>query len=232
MGILRRMKTALKSKTNSAIDRASDPAKELDRAIAELEETHRAAMKELLSFKTTAKRMDQDLAKLDEEVSLWEQRARVAVKKGSDELAKKCLREKKRVELERAAIQRDREEAQTYAAELNKSRKQAETKLQMLKMRKGTLATQIASARSGGSSTFGKEAELFDKLDKAEERIDEGVVAAEVDVAMASEEADAAERAADIEQASAESETDDALAELKAKMEANKAGKRPESREK
>ena len=232
MGILSRMKTALKSKANSSIDRASNPAKELDRAIAELEETHREAMKELLSYKTTAKRMAQDVARYDEERALWDQRARAAVKKGDDELAKKCLREKSRCDTERAAIQRDSDEAAGYAAELNNSRKQAETRLKMLKMRKGTMASQIASARSGGSSTFGNEAELFDKLDKAEERIDEGVVAAEVDVAMASEEADAAERAADIEQASAESETDDALAELKAKMEASKAGKRPESREK
>jgi phage shock protein A len=226
MGILSRMKTALKSKANSTIDRSGDPAKELDRAIAELDATHREAMKELLSFKTTAKRMDQDLARLDEEASTWEQRARVAVKKGNDELAKKCLVEKKRREVQRAEIQRDRDEAEGYAAELNKSRKQAETKLQMLKMRKGTMATQIASARSGGSSVFGKEAELFEKLDKAGERIDEGVIAAEVDAAMAGEELETAERVADLEESSAEAQTDDALAELKARMAAGKrAGK-------
>jgi phage shock protein A len=225
MGILSRMKTALKSKTNSTIDRSGDPAKQLDRAIRELEETHRAAMKELLAYKTTAKRMEQDLARHDEDISRWEQRAKAAVVKGNDELAKTCLREKKRSELERASIQRDRDEAQRYATELNKSRKQAETKLQMLKLRKGTLATQIASARSGGSSVFGKEAELFDKLDRAEERIDEGVLAAEAEVELGRAEIEDAERVAELEKSSAETETDDALAALKAKMAASRKSK-------
>ena len=224
MGILSRMKTALKSKANSSIDRASNPAKELDRAIAELEETHREAMKELLSYKTTAKRMAQDVARYDEERALWDQRARAAVKKGDDELAKKCLREKSRCDTERAAIQRDSDEAAGYAAELNNSRKQAETRLKMLKMRKGTMASQIASARSGGSSTFGNESELFDRLDKAGERIDEGTVAAEVEAAMAGDELDAGTRMSDLEQSSVDSQSDDALAELKARMGATKRG--------
>ena len=229
MGILSRMRTALKSKGNAAIDRASDPKKELDRAITELEETHQAAMKELLGFKATAKRMEQDVTRLDGEISTWEQRARVAVKKGNDELAKKCLRERKRCEDERASIQRDQQEAQTYAAELNKSRKQAEVRLRMLKTRRGTLATQIASARAGRNTVFGNEAELFEKLDQAEERIDEGVYASEVDSALSQgdlgDDLDQPAGPADLAQAAGDPQADDALAELKAKMGAGRAEK-------
>lgn len=233
MGMFSRMKTAFRSKGNAAVDKASDPGKELDRAIRELEETHQAAMKELLDYKTSAKRMEQDLSRLADEIALWDQRARAAVKKGEDELAKKCLREKKRREDERASIERDQKEAQAYAAELNKSRKQAEARLKMLKMRKGTLATQIASARSGQSTVLAGEDELFERLGKAEERIDEGAVAAEIDATMATDDLDAktagddagaVEGAAELGASSGEAQTDAALADLKAKMKSKDRG--------
>lgn len=228
MRLLSRLKTALRSNANSAADRSSDPAKDLDRAIRELEETHQAAMKELLDYKSTAKRMDQDLARLGDEVELWDKRARAAVKKGQDDLAKKCLREKKQREGERASIERDKNEAEGYAAELDKSRKQAETRLKMLKMRKGTMAAQIASARSGQSSVFGGENELFEQMDKAEERIDEGAAAAEVSRTMASEELDAAEASASLDESSSLAQTDTALAELKAKVSSTGGGSQRE----
>src|SRR5215813_14220710 len=189
MGIFSRIKGGLSSKANSAIDKAIDPAKELDMAILELEEGRKKALAELVSYKTTAKQLDADVEKHRSKAAEWERRAMLAVKAGDDEAAKLALREKKTAETEAAKIERDKHEAASYAIQLNKSRKEFETKLQMLKMRKGTLATQLAAARSAGGDAFGHDTSVWDRFAAAEDRIDTEAIASEVDAAMRGEDA-------------------------------------------
>jgi phage shock protein A len=154
----------------------------------------------------------------------------IAIKAGDDEAAKAALREKRTAEAEAARIDRDKHEAASYAIQLNKSRKEFETKLQMLKMRKGTLATQIAAARSAGGDAFGHDSSVWDRFKLAEERIDAEAIATEVDAAMRGEEA-AEASAFDAKLASVAgsagllAEPDDALSKLKDKMAEQKAAK-------
>jgi phage shock protein A len=231
MGIFSRIKTGISSKANAAIDRAVDPAKELDMAILELEDGRKKALTELVSYKATAKQLDADLEKHRAKAAAWEKRAMLAVKVGDDEAAKTALREKRAVEAEAVKIERDKHEAASYAIQLNKSRKEFETKLQMLKMRKGTLATQIAAARSAGGDAFGNDPSVWDRFKAAEDRIDSEAIATEVDAAMRGEEAEARELEAKIASAGAAAgllgapEADDALAKLKDKMAEQKAAK-------
>lgn len=232
MGIFGKIKSTISSKANSALDKAIDPAKELDMAIMELEEGKKKALAELVSYKATAKNMDNDLEKYKAKAAEWERRAMVAVKAGDDESAKTALREKKAAEAEYVKILRDKNEATGYAVQLNKSRKEFETKLQLLKMRKGTLATQIAANRSPGGDAFGNDTSVWDKFKSAEDRIDAEVIESEVDAAMRGEDAAGAELEAKILAASKKDEQlalptgpDDALAILKAKMAADKATK-------
>lgn len=219
MGIFSRMKRAIKSKANSAIDKAIDPEKEIDMIILDLEEQRKAAYKELLSYKTTAKQMQQDMDELEAKAAKWEKRAMTAVKAGDDEMARKCLKEQKQASDERDRIRRDRDEAAGYAMELNASRKKVEHRLKILKLKKGTLATQIATARSKSGSTFGETNELFEKFEAAEEAIDDEVIAAEVQAAMDGE----AQETADLEAELLKVEdggggTDGELERLKQKM--------------
>ena len=186
MGLFKRMKDGIGSKANAALDKAIDPEKELDMAILELEDGREKAMQELVSYKATAKGMDQQIEQYRDKAASWEKRAMAAVKNGDDELAKEGLREQQRCKAEIAKITRDRDEAQSYAIQLNKSRKEFETKLQLLKMRKGTLAMQIASARSG-EGLLGTDSALFDKFQRAEDRIEEDSIAAEVNSALEGE---------------------------------------------
>ncbi|HEU5055387.1 MAG TPA: PspA/IM30 family protein [Kofleriaceae bacterium] len=228
MGIFGRMKRAVKSKANAAIDKAIDPAKEIDMAILELEEQQKQAVKDLIAYKASAKAMEKDMAALEEKVKLWEQRAMAAVKRGDDELAKQCLRERKQAQLDHAKVKADRDEAAGYAIELNRSRKRVETQLQVLKLKKGTMATQIAAARSGTGNAFGFSNEVFDRMDRAEEKIDSEAIQAEVDAAMEGEESgsslEAKLLAAGVEPVGGGS-ADDELARLKARMDADREKK-------
>lgn len=224
MGIFSRMKRAVKSKANAAVEKAIDPEKELEMAIFELEEQKKAALKELLSYKTTAKQMEQDMEKQKARAEDFENKAMIAIKAGDDDLAKKCLAAKKQAQVELHKIKADRDEAASYAIELNRSRKKVESRLKILKLKKGTMATQIAAARSGNGNAFGHDNSVFDKLAAAEERIDDEAIAAEVQAAMDGEELmSQAELDARLLKAAQNDDgtitgADDPLAQLKAKM--------------
>ena len=228
MGIFSKIKGGISSKANAAIDKAIDPRKELEMAILELEEGRKKAMAELLSYKTTAKQLDQDLEKYRAKAAEWEKRAMAALRAGDEGLAREALKEKKAAETEAAKIERDKHEAASYAIQLNKSRKEFETKLQVLKLRKGTLATQIAAARSAGGDAFGNDSSVWDKFQRAEERIDAEAIESEVDAAMRGEEADAKlfdAKLAALPGAEAPDGPEDALSKLKAKMLEDKEAK-------
>ena len=179
MGIFKKVKNAVSSSANDALDSIIDPAKELDMKIEALDTQRGLALKELLSYKTSAKQMENSAEEQKLAAQSWEKKAMIAVKSGDDELAKGCLTRKKECLAQFQSIRRDQLEAAGYAAELNESRKGLETKLKILKMRKGTLATQIAAARSGEGNVLGQSNELFDKLDEAERKIDDELFAQE-----------------------------------------------------
>ncbi len=231
MGIFSKIKQGISSKANAALDKAIDPEKELEMAILELEDGRKKALAELVAYKTTAKQMDQDLEKYKAKATEWEKRAMMAVRAGDDDAARTALKEKKAAEAEYAKIERDKHEAASYAIQLNKSRKEFETKLQMLKLRKGTLATQIAAARSAGGDAFGNDSSVWDRFKAAEDRIDQEAIETEVDAALRGEEIEAAALDAKILAAGnkpdqlALPDANDPLAQLKAKMAEQKAAK-------
>jgi phage shock protein A len=238
MGIFGRIKSGISSKANAALDKAIDPEKELDMAILELEEGRKKALQELITYRATAKNLDNDIEKYKAKATEWERRAMVAVKAGDDDAAKIALKEKKAAEIELAKIINDKHEAASYAIQLNKSRKEFEIKMQMLKLRKGTLATQIAAGRSAGGDAFGNDSSVWDRFKAAEERIDSEAIETEVDAAMRGEELDgtafdakllAAQREAGMLPAAGGTGVpdgpEDALSRLKSKMADQKAAK-------
>ncbi|HEX3475337.1 MAG TPA: PspA/IM30 family protein, partial [Kofleriaceae bacterium] len=104
MGIFSKIKNGISSKANAVIDKAIDPAKELEMAILELEDGRKKALAELVSYKATAKNLENDVTKYKTKATEWERRAMLAVKAGDDDAAKTALREKKAAEVELAKI--------------------------------------------------------------------------------------------------------------------------------
>ena len=225
MSLLGRIKNAMSTKANEALDKAIDPQKEMDLIIAELEQTNLEARKELLSYKASSKRIQQDIDAVELKLKKWEERAIEAVKAGDDQLAKDALLEKRRLEHERTSMIRDRNEAAGYAIELNRSRKQVETRLQILKLKKGTMAQQIAAQRTGGN-IFGDDNGVWDRMAQAEEAIEEQAIAAEVDELLGMEDSTTQQAALQaLEAQTSKVGADSALVQLKAKMADEKQAK-------
>jgi phage shock protein A len=230
MGIFNRIKTGISSRANAALDKAMDPEKEIEVAILELEDGRKKALAELVTYKATAKQLDAELEKYKAKAAEWERRAMLALKAGDEDAARTALKEKRSTEAEAAKIERDKHEAASYAIQLNKSRKEFDTKLSILKMRKGTLATQIAAARSAGGDAFGNDTSVWDKFKSAEDRIDQEVIESEVDAAMRGDDAEGKLLEGKINAAAASlpgasEQGEDPLAALKAKVEAERAAK-------
>lgn len=219
MGVLSRIHEVLRTNLSSLIDRATDPAKQVELLIADIEEQKKAATAELIAFKATEKRLAQESAALAAKAADWQKRAEAAVLAGDDALAKEALVEKQRVLVQRAEVERDRGEQARYAAELLRGRRELEQALTSLKLRKGTLAQNLAAARAGGQTALSPSGPAFDALARAEEVIESDAALAEVDAMLGDPlaEGDAVVEAKLREQMK-RAQADDALAELKKKM--------------
>jgi phage shock protein A len=188
--------------------------KALAGTILELEDARRAATAELIQFKAGEKQMAARIAELDGEVAAWQRRAEQAVLAGDDELAREALARKAELAAERERVQADRAEQVRYAQELLRGRRELDAKLQMLKLREGSVAAGIAAAQPGGNP-FATEGGAWDRFEDAERAIEEESVLGE----LAGEELDQAALAQQkVRQQGHAARAEDALEALKRKM--------------
>ena len=171
-----------KKNTKASNERGGDPRKEVELLISELEGNRETAMKELLSFKTSVIKMESDVSELQKKSETWEKRAMLALKKGDEELAKTCLKEKKSTDQKISSIEKDMAESARYASDLNESRKEFEKRLRILKLKKGTLVTQIGKARGKDAFDLSR---LEGILESAEEEVESSIAISEATLELA-----------------------------------------------
>jgi len=103
MGILSRFITVIQANLNALVSRAEHPAKILEQTIADMEAAYRKAKDQVAHAMADEKRLDQAVAKEQEQVKHWQGRAVLAVERGADDLAREALQRKN--EHARTAIQ-------------------------------------------------------------------------------------------------------------------------------
>jgi phage shock protein A len=214
MGILGRINTVIKSNLNSLIDAMSDPAKEIELLIHDMQDGERRATEELVAAVAAAKRSAKRCDDLQEEVDRWQNRAMQAVRAGDDELAREALREKGQVERRlqeaRAALQ----EQEVFAEQLKRSLKGLQQKIEDIKARKETIKQKATASREGRDNL--QEGQAFKDFDRLVGRID--ALEAEVELSGELDGRDAATEARFRELESRDPAVEDALAELKRKL--------------
>jgi phage shock protein A len=217
MGILDRLSTLIKSNLNSAIDKVSDPGKEIDQVILEMEEQQKQARAQVQAALVLEKREQQRADALKTKGAEWGQRAERALAAGDEGLAKEALQRKLEAESEQAEIEAALETSKKQSHDLTLALRELDQRVKEAKARKETLKIQ---ARNKKREESGEEtaADRYDKLvtsvdvkeaevqltDELADEQHKGSKAAEVD-----------RRFADMEKGSA---VDDRLAALKAKL--------------
>ena len=215
MGIFARLGTLIKSNLNAAVDRMSNPEREIDILIAEMEDALKAARQEVQSNLASEKLAIKQRDRLRQEAAEWEDRAARAVKAGDDDLARKALEQKAQLDVQAAAAEKTLREQEAYVDQLTQSLKELEARVKEVKLRKGTLKQQakMSAGRAGkkGGSAFADFERLSSKVDAmdAESQLDAELTA----LGSKDAEVDRKIRALD-----KDTKIDDALAELKKKL--------------
>ncbi|MCB9556749.1 MAG: PspA/IM30 family protein [Deltaproteobacteria bacterium] len=217
MGIFGRLNRVIKSNVNELIDKMSDPAKEIDLLITEMEQGIEEAREEVRQGLIARKRAELDCGKIRERTELWQGRAETALRAGEEQLARQALQQRMDAQRELAAAEDALERQDAHVAQLKDAMRELQERLKEIKLRKDRLKQRARAAKDGGSRGIAG-SEAFDRFDALEARIEAMHEAA--DVAAAGEERDLATEAAfrRLEQSAGNSELDKELEKLKERM--------------
>ena len=179
MGVFTRFKDIVNSNINSMLDKAEDPEKMINLMIREMEDT-------LVELKTSCAASMADRAKtererdvLKEKLERWDGRARLAVEKGRDDLAREALVEKKAVLNQFNLIENDLSQFETLISECKANIVQLEEKLETVKQKRriliqrGIHANEKMRARQSMKNASGIDAAMrFEELEGRIERME------------------------------------------------------------
>lgn len=215
MGILGRINTVIKSNVNDLLDKMSDPAKEIDLLVIEMEKNLKQAKEEVITVTATAKRAKLRCDEMQQEVETWQSRAEKAVRANDDGLAREALQEKITASNELEAALKLQGEQEAYAEQLKQSLKALEVRLREVKARKESLKGRAKAAKEGRSGL--SQGKAFDDFNRLEDRIEALETEAELGESLDAKDAATAAKFAKLDQA--DPQIEDALADLKRKME-------------
>jgi len=139
MGIFSRMADIINSNINALLDKAEDPQKLIQLIIQEMEDTLvevRSSSVKVLADRKTAKRRIQQL---QNNVVDWENKARIAVQKGREDLARAALYEKQVLVDEINTTESDLVALDEHIAQLDKEIEQLQLKLNDARAKQKTL---------------------------------------------------------------------------------------------
>ena len=148
MGIFSRISDIVNSNLNALCDSAEDPEKMIRMIIQEMEDTlvevRSASARVIADQKTAARRRD----RIANEVSAWEDKAKLAVSKGRDDLAKAALQERRGVEDTLRVVESELTSAGEHIAQLNEEIGQLQLKLDDAKAKQKTILLRAQTMQS------------------------------------------------------------------------------------
>lgn len=178
MGVFSRFKDIVNANINSLLDSAEDPDKMIRMMIREMEDTIVELKTSCAEKMAVRSRFTKDLDNEEESSSRWEKRARLAVEKGRDDLAKEALLAKKTAQERIDAIKEDSERLDTIISETKEQIFQLEEKLESTRQKHTMLIQRARHAnevkgsnstlRKSGSEAMVKFAELENKIQRME----------------------------------------------------------------
>ena len=148
MGIFSRMTDIINSNLNSMLDQAEDPEKMIRLIIQEMEDTlvevRSSSARVLADRKAAARRLEQ----VEAEASSWEDKARLAISKEREDLARAALQEKRVIEEEIAIVEAELKATDEHIAQLNDEVAQLQQKLSDAKAKQKALLMRSKTVES------------------------------------------------------------------------------------
>ena len=221
MGILTRMKTVFKSEVNAALEKAEDTEKMLNQTVLDMQEQLAKAKQQVAVAIADEKRLERQHKENQAQAESWMEKAKLAVQKGNDELAKAALERKTEYEglaaeyktqweSQRASVEKIKTSLRELERKIDEARRQKD--LLIARNKRAKAQKQIHQTMSGMATNAG----AFDTFERMKRKVDEEEAKAEAAAEMSesSEEANLDKQFADLEKAG----VDDELAKLKNQM--------------
>jgi phage shock protein A len=175
MKILHRLSNLLKSNLNAAIDSLSDPGKEIDLLIGQMEDEARSARvalrDQIAQEKVAQKRVDEAYRSVDR----WREHAERAVQAGDDDLAKEALRRQQEAERQHEEAEKQLAEQSRLVVQLTERIRENDRKIAEIKGRKETLkarARATKQALSPEGDAFSRFDQLVSQIEMTEHQAD------------------------------------------------------------
>lgn len=220
-GLFRRLKKAIQSTLNDAVEAVSDPGQEVALMLDDLAENIRKSELDLKQSIVDQKMMEKKLEQLTRDETAWQKRAEQAVAIGDDTLARAALQRKTEIAQERTATDEALVQQRKLVEDLRQGITDAKAKLKALNLRRGTLMAQArASKQSGGATNIPGDAGAGARMDAIEHKIARLEALNEVSAEDIDGKVQEAQIDAQLAGLSTKNDLDDALAALKAKMQA------------
>lgn len=176
MGIFSRLADIINSNLNAMCDSAEDPEKMIRLIIQEMEDTLvevRSASAKILADKKTQERQ---LRTLRGQAIAWEEKAKLALSKDREDLARAALNEKRRVEADAAVLQGELALADDHIQQLHGEVGQLQTKLDDAKAKRKAIlmrADSVSQRRKTQQQIHRSHLdEAFDRFERFERRVD------------------------------------------------------------
>ena len=139
MSVFKRIKDIVNSNINSLLDKAEDPEKMLKLMIGEMDEAIIKVKSDTAAKMANLKSVEKKVEEAEKAVSRWQERAVLAIDKGSDEMAKEAIRERKVAEEILDSLRNDKAVLQKEVEEGKKELETLSSKLEEAKERLRTM---------------------------------------------------------------------------------------------
>jgi phage shock protein A len=176
MGIFSRLSDIVNSNLNAMCDTAEDPEKMIRLIIQEMEDTLvevRSASARILADKKTQERQ---LASMKSQASTWEEKAKLALSKDREDLARAALHEKRRVEADVTVLESELVLADDHIEQLHLEVGQLQAKLDDAKAKRKAIlmrADSISQRRKTQTQIHRNQLDdAFERFERFERRVD------------------------------------------------------------
>jgi phage shock protein A len=235
MGILTRMKTVFKSEVNAALEKVEDTEKMLNQTVLDMQQQLTKAKQQVAVAIADEKRLERQYKENQAQTESWMEKAKLAVGKGNDELAKAALERKTEYEglaaeyknqwdAQKASVEKIKASLRELERKIDEARRQKD--LLIARNKRANAQKQIHQTMAGMATNAG----AFDTFERMKRKVDDEEAKAEAaaEIATGSEEATLDKQFAELEKAS----VDDELAKLKSQLSGGETKPQKEEAEK
>ena len=148
MGVFTRISNMFKAKVNNALDEMENPIELLDQKIRDMEENLNKAKLSSAQVLGNVHEIEKNMAAAQKDSKDWEEKVKLAVAKGNDDLAKRALERKLDADKKYVSLQNSYNEASAKAELIKKNLRSLEDEIQKTRSYRDEAAARMNNAEA------------------------------------------------------------------------------------